>query len=165
MGGWRFRRRNISHSPALSARSKRMALERTLSIVKPDGVRANLIGEVYRRFEKAGLSIVAARMLHLSQREAEGFYAVHRERPFFKDLVRYMSSGPVIVQVLEGANAIARNRDLMGATDPKKAAPGTIRADLAASIEQNVVHGSDAPETAAREIAYFFSSTELHSRG
>ncbi|HVP32869.1 MAG TPA: nucleoside-diphosphate kinase [Steroidobacteraceae bacterium] len=141
-----------------------MALERTLSIVKPDGVRGNLIGEVYRRFEKAGLSIVGARMLHLSQREAEGFYAVHRERPFFKDLVRYMSSGPVVVQVLEGENAIARNRDLMGATDPKKAAPGTIRADLAASIEQNVVHGSDAPETAAREIAYFFSTTELHSR-
>jgi nucleoside-diphosphate kinase len=142
-----------------------MALERTLSIVKPDGVRANLIGEVYTRFEKAGLSIIAARMLHLSQREAEGFYAVHRERPFFKDLVRYMSSGPVVVQVLEGENAIARNRDLMGATDPKKAAPGTIRADLAASIEQNVVHGSDAPETAAREIAFFFSATELHSRG
>lgn len=141
-----------------------MALERTLSIVKPDGVRGNLIGEVYRRFEQAGLSIVAARMLHLSQREAEGFYAVHRERPFFKDLVRYMSSGPVIVQVLEGENAIARNRDLMGATDPKKAAPGTIRAELAASIEQNVVHGSDAPDTAAREIAYFFSTTELHSR-
>ena len=142
-----------------------MALERTLSIVKPDGVRGNLIGEVYRRFEKAGLSIIAARMLHLSQREAEGFYAVHRERPFFKDLVRYMSSGPVIVQVLEGENAIARNRDLMGATDPKKAAAGTIGADLAASIEQNVVHGSDAADTAAREIAYFFSTTELHSRG
>ena len=142
-----------------------MALERTLSIVKPDGIRANLIGEVYRRFEKAGLSIVAARMLHLSQREAEGFYAVHRERPFFKDLVRYMISGPIIVQVLEGENAIARNRDIMGATDPKKAAPGTIRADFAASIEQNVVHGSDAPDTAAREIAYFFSTTELHSRG
>jgi nucleoside-diphosphate kinase len=142
-----------------------MALERTLSIVKPDGVRGNLIGNVYARFEKAGLSIIAARMLHLSPREAEGFYAVHRERPFFKDLVRYMSSGPVIVQVLEGENAIARNRDLMGATDPKKAAAGTIRADLAASIEQNVVHGSDAPETAAREIAYFFRDTELHSRG
>jgi nucleoside-diphosphate kinase len=141
-----------------------MALERTLSIVKPDGVRGNHIGEVYRRFEKAGLSIIAARMLHLSQREAEGFYAVHRERPFFKDLVRYMSSGPVVVQVLEGENAIARNRDLMGATDPQKAAAGTIRADLAASIEQNVVHGSDAPETAAREIAYFFSTTELHPR-
>jgi nucleoside-diphosphate kinase len=142
-----------------------MALERTLSIVKPDGVRANLIGEVYRRFEKAGLSIVAARMLQLSQREAEGFYAVHRERPFFKDLVRYMSSGPVIVQVLEGEDAIARNREIMGATDPKKAAPGTIRADLATSIEQNVVHGSDAPATAAREIAYFFRDTELHPRG
>jgi nucleoside-diphosphate kinase len=142
-----------------------MALERTLSIVKPDGVKANQIGEVYRRFEKAGLSIVAARMLQLSQREAEGFYAVHRERPFFGDLVRYMSSGPVMVQVLEGENAIALNRDIMGATDPKKAAPGTIRADLASSIEQNVVHGSDAPDTAAREIAFFFSTTELHSRG
>jgi len=142
-----------------------MARERTLSIVKPDGVKANQIGEVYRRFEKAGLSIVAARMLQLSQREAEGFYAVHRERPFFKDLVRYMSSGPVMVQVLEGENAIALNRDIMGATDPKKAAPGTIRADLASSIEQNVVHGSDAPDTAAREIAFFFSTTELHSRG
>jgi len=142
-----------------------MALERTLSIVKPDGVRGNLIGEVYRRFERAGLSIIAARMLHLSQREAEGFYAVHRERPFFKDLVRYMISGPIILQVLEGENAIARNRDIMGATDPKRAAPGTIRADLAASIEQNVVHGSDAPDTAAREIAYFFSTTELHPRG
>lgn len=142
-----------------------MALERTLSIVKPDGVGRNLIGEVYRRFEKAGLSIIAARMMHLSQREAEGFYAVHRERPFYKDLVRYMTSGPVIVQVLEGENAIALNRDLMGATDPKKAAAGTIRADLALSIEQNVVHGSDALETAAREIAYFFSVTELHPRG
>jgi nucleoside-diphosphate kinase len=141
-----------------------MALERTLSIVKPDGVKANHIGEVYRRFERAGLSIIAARMLQLSQREAEGFYAVHRERPFFKDLVRYMSSGPVMVQVLEGESAISRNRDIMGATDPKKAAAGTIRADLASSIEQNVVHGSDAPETAAREIAYFFSDTELHSR-
>jgi nucleoside-diphosphate kinase len=141
-----------------------MALERTLSIVKPDGVRANLIGEVYCRLEKAGLSIIAARMLRLSQRDAEGFYAVHRERPFFKDLVRYMTSGPVMVQVLEGEEAIARNRDIMGATDPKKAAPGTIRADLASSIEQNVVHGSDAPETAAREIAYFFSATELQPR-
>jgi nucleoside-diphosphate kinase len=142
-----------------------MALERTLSIVKPDGVRGNLIGEVCRRFEQAGLSIIAARMLHLSQREAEGFYAVHRERPFFKDLVRYMSSGPVLVQVLEGESAIARNRDIMGATDPKKAAPGTIRADFAASIEQNVVHGSDAADTAALEIGYFFSTTELHPRG
>ncbi|MDE2450309.1 MAG: nucleoside-diphosphate kinase [Gammaproteobacteria bacterium] len=142
-----------------------MALERTLSIVKPDGVGRNLIGEVYRRFEKAGLTIVAARMMRLSEREAEGFYAVHRERPFFKDLVRYMTSGPVVVQVLEGENAIARNREIMGATDPKKAAPGTIRADLALSIEQNVVHGSDAQDTAAREIAYFFSATELHPRG
>ena len=141
-----------------------MALERTLSIVKPDAVRANLIGEVNRRLEKAGLSIIAARMQHLSQREAEGFYAVHRERPFFRDLVRFMISGPVVLQVLEGENAISRNRDIMGATDPKKAAPGTIRADLASSIEQNVVHGSDAPDTAAREIAYFFSVTELHPR-
>jgi nucleoside-diphosphate kinase len=141
-----------------------MALERTLSIVKPDGVKGNHIGEVYRRFEKAGLSIIAARMLHLSQREAEGFYVVHRERPFYKDLVRYMSSGPVMVQVLEGESAIAKNREIMGATDPKKAAPGTIRADLAASIEQNVVHGSDAAATAAGEIAYFFSATELHPR-
>ena len=141
-----------------------MALERTLSIVKPDAVRANLIGEVNRRLEKAGLSIIAARMQHLSQREAEGFYAVHRERPFFKDLVSFMISGPVVLQVLEGENAISRNRDIMGATDPKKAAPGTIRADLASSIEQNVVHGSDAPDTAAREIAYFFSVTELHPR-
>jgi nucleoside-diphosphate kinase len=142
-----------------------MALERTLSIVKPDGVSRNLIGEVYRRFEKAGLTVIAARMIRLSDREAEGFYAVHRERPFFKDLVRYMTSGPVVVQVLEGDNAIARNREIMGATDPKKAAPGTIRADLALSIEQNVVHGSDAPDTAAQEIAYFFRTTELYPRG
>jgi nucleoside-diphosphate kinase len=142
-----------------------MALERTLSIVKPDGVGRNLIGEVYRRFEKAGLTIIAARLLRLSEREAEGFYAVHRERSFFKDLVRYMTSGPVVVQVLEGENAIARNREIMGATDPQQAAPGTIRADLALSIEQNVVHGSDGPDTAAREIAYFFSVTELHPRG
>lgn len=141
-----------------------MALERTLSIVKPDGVSANLIGEVLRRLEKAGLTIIAARMRQLSQAEAEGFYAVHRERPFFKDLVRYMTSGPVLVQVLQGQNAIARNREIMGATDPKKAAAGTIRADLAKSIEQNVVHGSDAADTAAREIAYFFSETELHPR-
>ena len=138
-----------------------MALERTLSIVKPDGVQKNLIGEVYRRFEQAGLRIVAARMRHLTQTEAEGFYAVHRERPFFKDLVRYMTSGPVVVQVLEGDNAVARHRDIMGATDPKKAAPGTIRADLAASIEENVVHGSDSAENAATEIAYFFAQTEI----
>jgi nucleoside-diphosphate kinase len=142
-----------------------MALERTLSIVKPDGVRRNLIGEVYRRFEAAGLRVVAARMMHLSQREAEGFYAVHRERPFFKDLVAYMTSGPVIVQVLEGDNAVLKNREIMGATDPKKAAPGTIRADLAESIEANTVHGSDATDTAAKEIAYFFRETELCPRG
>jgi nucleoside-diphosphate kinase len=141
-----------------------MALERTLSIVKPDGVTRNLIGEVYRRLEQAGLRIVAARMMRLSQAEAEGFYAVHRERPFFKDLVRYMTSGPIIVQVLEGDNAIAKNREIMGATDPKKAAPGTIRADLAQSIEANTVHGSDAPETAAREITYFFRETEICPR-
>src|SRR5919107_5358830 len=141
-----------------------MASERTFSIVKPDGVARNLIGEVYRRFEKAGLTVIAARMQHLSQREAEGFYAVHAARPFFKDLVRYMTSGPVVVQVLEGENAIAKNREIMGATDPKKAAPGTIRADLAQSIEANTVHGSDAPDTAAREIAYFFRETEICSR-
>jgi nucleoside-diphosphate kinase len=142
-----------------------MALERTLSIVKPDGVSRNLIGEVYRRFETANFTIIAARMLRLSEREAEGFYAVHRERPFYRDLVRYMTSGPVVVQVLEGENAIALHRQIMGATDPKQAAPGTIRADLAQSIEENVVHGSDAPATAAREIGYFFSTTELHPRG
>ena len=141
-----------------------MAVERTLSIVKPDGVRKNVIGEVYRRFEQAGLQIVAARMMKLSQAQAEGFYAVHRERPFFKDLVSYMTSGPVIVQVLEGDNAVARHREIMGATDPKKAAPGTIRADLAESIEQNVVHGSDSLENAAREIGYFFAETELCAR-
>ncbi len=141
-----------------------MALERTLSIVKPDGVQKNLIGEVYRRFEKAGLRVIAARMLQLSTRDAEGFYAVHRERPFYKDLVRYMSSGPVVVQVLEGENAVARNREIMGATDPKKADPGTIRADLAASIEENVVHGSDSAENAAREISFFFAETELCPR-
>lgn len=142
-----------------------MALERTLSIVKPDGVARDLIGEVYRRFEQAGLKIVAARMLQLGTREAEGFYAVHRERPFFKDLVRYMTSGPVLVQVLQGESAIAKNREIMGATDPKKAAPGTIRADLATSIEQNVVHGSDSPETAAFEIGYFFAATQIFPRG
>ena len=141
-----------------------MALERTLSIVKPDGVARNLIGDVYRRFETAGLRITAARMLQLSTVQAESFYGVHRERPFFRDLVRYMCSGPVIAQVLEGDNAIARNREIMGATDPKKAAPGTIRADLAQSIEANVVHGSDAADTAEREIAFFFSGTELCPR-
>ena len=141
-----------------------MPIERTLSIVKPDGVGRNLIGEIINRFEKVGLRVVAARMLQLSQREAEGFYAVHRERPFFKDLVKFMTSGPVLVQVLEGEAAIAKNREVMGATDPKKAAAGTIRADLARSIDENVVHGSDAPETAAREIAYFFREIELCPR-
>jgi nucleoside-diphosphate kinase len=142
-----------------------MALERTFSIVKPDGVARNLVGQVLTRFEKAGLKVVAARMQHLSQREAEGFYAVHAARPFFKDLVKYMTSGPVLLQVLEGENAIAKNREIMGATDPKKAAPGTIRADFAESIEANTVHGSDAPETAAIEIAYFFRGTEICPRG
>jgi nucleoside-diphosphate kinase len=142
-----------------------MALERTFSIIKPDGVARNLIGEVLQRFEKAGLRVVAARMQHLSQRDAEGFYAVHAARPFFKDLVKYMTSGPVLLQVLEGENAIAKNREIMGATDPKKAAPGTIRADLAESIEANTVHGSDAPETAAKEITYFFRETEICPRG
>ena len=141
-----------------------MPIERTLSIVKPDGVGRNLIGEVYRRFEQAGLKIVAARMMHLSQAEAEGFYAVHRERPFFKDLVRFMISGPVMVQVLEGEDAIAKNREVMGATDPKKAAKGTIRADLAKSIDENIVHGSDAADTAAREIGYFFRDIEICRR-
>jgi nucleoside-diphosphate kinase len=141
-----------------------MPIERTLSIVKPDGVGRNLIGEIIHRFEKVGLQVVAARMMQLSQREAEGFYAVHRERPFFKDLVKFMTSGPVLVQVLEGEAAIAKNREVMGATDPKKAAAGTIRADLAHSIDQNVVHGSDAPDTAVREIAYFFREIELCPR-
>jgi nucleoside-diphosphate kinase len=142
-----------------------MALERTFSIVKPDGVARNLIGQVVARFEKAGLKVVAARLQHLSQKEAEGFYAVHAARPFYKDLVKYMTSGPVLLQVLEGENAILKNREIMGATDPKKAAPGTIRADFAESIEANTVHGSDAPETAAKEIAYFFRETEIVSRG
>jgi nucleoside-diphosphate kinase len=141
-----------------------MALERTFSIVKPDGVARNLIGEVYRRFEAAGLKIVAAKLVHLSKAEAEGFYAVHKARPFFNDLVRYMTSGPVVLQVLEGENAVLKNREIMGATDPKKADKGTIRADLAESIEANTVHGSDSPENAAIEIAYFFAQTEIHSR-
>ena len=141
-----------------------MALERTLSIIKPDAVRKNAIGQILARFEAAGLRIVAARMMHLSPAEAEGFYAVHRGRPFFNDLVQFMTSGPVLVQVLEGDNAIARNRELMGATDPKKAAKGTIRADLAESIDANAVHGSDAPETAKTEIAYFFAASEVFSR-
>jgi nucleoside-diphosphate kinase len=141
-----------------------MSLERTLSIVKPDGVQKNVIGDVYTRFEKAGLRIVAARMMHLTQAQAEAFYAIHRERPFFKDLCKYMTSGPVMVQALEGENAVAKNREVMGATDPKKAAPGTIRADLADSIEANVVHGSDSLENAAREIAFFFAETEICPR-
>ena len=133
-----------------------MAVERTLSIIKPDAVQKNVIGQILARFEKAGLRIIAARMTHLSRKEAEGFYAVHRERPFFKDLVEFMISGPVMIQVLEGENAIAKNRELMGATDPKKAAKGTIRADFADSIDANAVHGSDGPETARKEIAFFF---------
>jgi nucleoside-diphosphate kinase len=141
-----------------------MAVERTLSIVKPDGVAKNLIGEVYRRFEKAGLKVVAAKMMKLRQDQAEGFYAVHKARPFYADLVRYMTSGPVMVQVLEGESAIKANRDIMGATNPKQAAPGTIRADFAASIEENVVHGSDGPDTAKNEIAFFFSEAELCPR-
>ncbi len=141
-----------------------MPIERTLSIIKPDGVGRNLIGEVLGRFERAGLRIVAARMVRLSQQEAEGFYDVHRERPFFKDLVKFMTSGPVMVQVLEGEGAVAKNREVMGATDPKKAAKGTIRADLATSIDENIVHGSDAADTAAREIGYFFREIEVCPR-
>ncbi len=141
-----------------------MAIERTFSIVKPDAVAKNVIGKIQARFEEAGLTIVASKMKQLSRQEAEGFYAVHRERPFFNDLVTYMISGPVVLQVLEGEGAIAKNRELMGATDPKKAAPGTIRADFAESIEANAVHGSDAPETAAVEIAYFFPGSEIYSR-
>jgi nucleoside-diphosphate kinase len=141
-----------------------MAVERTISIIKPDAVAKNVIGEIYARFEKAGLKIVAAKMAHLSREQAEGFYAVHKERPFFNDLVSFMISGPVMIQVLEGENAIAVNRDLMGATNPAQAAPGTIRADFADSIDENAVHGSDGADTAAQEIAYFFKSDELHSR-
>ena len=141
-----------------------MANERTLSIIKPDAVAKNVIGEIYSRFEKADLKIVAAKMMHLTQEQAEGFYAEHKERPFFNDLVAFMTSGPVVVQVLEGEGAILKNRDLMGATDPKKAAPGTIRADFADSIDANAVHGSDAPETAAVEIAYFFPALNVYSR-
>lgn len=141
-----------------------MAIQRTLSIIKPDAVAKNVIGQIYTRFESNGLKIVAAQMRQLSKAEAEGFYAVHRERPFFADLVKFMTSGPVMIQVLEGEDAIAKNRALMGATDPKKAAPGTIRADFAESIDANAVHGSDAPETAAVEIAYFFPTLAIHSR-
>ncbi len=141
-----------------------MSFERTLSIIKPDAVAKNVIGQIFSRFEIRGLKIVAARMLHLSRAEAEGFYAVHRQRPFFNDLVNFMISGPVMVQVLEGEGAIQKNRDLMGATDPKKAAKGTIRADFADSIDANAVHGSDAAETAAVEIAYFFPTLNIYSR-
>ena len=141
-----------------------MAIERTISIIKPDAVAKNVIGDIYSRFEQAGLKIVAAKMKHLSRREAEGFYAVHKERPFFNDLVEFMTSGPVMIQVLEGEDAIAKNRELMGATNPAEAAPGTIRADHASTIDENAVHGSDAPETAATEIAYFFSTIEICPR-
>ena len=141
-----------------------MAIERTFSIVKPDAVAKNCIGEIYSRFEKAGLKIVAAKMLHLSREQAEGFYAVHKERPFFKDLVEFMISGPVMVQVLEGENAILANRAVMGATNPKEAEAGTIRADFASSIDENAVHGSDGPDTAKVEIAYFFKDDEIHPR-
>ena len=141
-----------------------MAVERTLSIVKPDAVAKNVIGEIYTRFERAGLKIVAARMMHLSRADAEGFYAVHKARPFFKDLVDFMTSGPVMIQVLEGENAVQSNRDLMGATDPKKADKGTIRADFAQSIDANAVHGSDSAENAAVEIAYFFPTVEICAR-
>ncbi|TCP07206.1 nucleoside-diphosphate kinase [Caldimonas thermodepolymerans] len=141
-----------------------MAVERTLSIIKPDAVAKNVIGQIYSRFEGAGLKIVAAKMVHLSRGETEQFYAVHKERPFFKDLVEFMISGPVMVQVLEGENAIAKNRELMGATDPKKAEKGTIRADFAESIDANAVHGSDGPETAAAEVAFFFPGMNIYSR-
>jgi nucleoside-diphosphate kinase len=141
-----------------------MAIERTFSIVKPDGVEKNLIGKVYSRFEKAGLKIIASRMLHLTHEQAEGFYAVHKERPFYDDLVAYMTSGPVVVQVLEGENAVQLNRDIMGATNPAEAEPGTIRADFAASIEENVVHGSDGQDTATEEISFFFSANEICAR-
>jgi len=141
-----------------------MAIERTLSIIKPDAVAKNVIGQIYSRFEGAGLKIIASRMTHLSRAQAEGFYAVHRGRPFFKDLVEFMVSGPIMVQVLEGENAIAKNRELMGATDPKKAAAGTIRADFADSIDANAVHGSDGADTARVEVTYFFPSLDVHSR-
>ena len=142
-----------------------MALERTLSIIKPDAVAKNVIGQIYSRFEGAGLKIAAAKLVHLSRAEAEQFYAVHAARPFFNDLVSFMISGPVMIQVLEGEGAILKNRELMGATDPKKAAPGTIRADFADSIDANAVHGSDAPETAAVEVAFFFPGLNVYNRG
>jgi len=148
----------------INTRNILMAVERTLSIIKPDAVAKNVIGGIYSRFEAAGLRIVAARMEHMTREEAEGFYAVHSARPFFKDLVGFMISGPVIIQVLEGEDAVAKHRDIMGATDPKKAAPGTIRADFADSIDENAVHGSDSLENATREISYFFRITELAPR-
>ena len=141
-----------------------MAIERTLSIIKPDAVAKNFIGKIYSRFEDNGLQIIAARMLHLSQEQAENFYAVHRERPFYKDLVEFMTSGPVMVQALEGENAIAKHRDIMGATDPKKADPGTIRADFATTVDENAVHGSDGPDTATAEIEFFFGADGLCPR-
>lgn len=141
-----------------------MAVERTLSIIKPDAVSKNHIGNIMNRFEQAGLQIIAARMKHLTQKQAEGFYAIHKERPFFKELVRFMTSGPVMISVLEGENAVAKHRDIMGATDPKKAAKGTIRADFATSIDENAVHGSDSLENAKNEISYFFRVTELCPR-
>ena len=165
----KFADRGVGNAPTqnldiLSPEQIDMALERTLSIIKPDAVAKNVIGEIYARFEKAGLKVVAAKMKHLSRKEAEGFYAVHRERPFFNALVEFMISGPVMIQALEGDNAILKNRELMGATNPKDAAPGTIRADFADSIDANAVHGSDAAETAKVEIAYFFAETEVFSR-
>ena len=141
-----------------------MAVERTFSIIKPDAVANNVVGAIYSRFEQAGLRIIAAKMAHLTRAQAEGFYAVHKERPFFKDLVNFMISGPLIMQVFEGENAIVRNREIMGATDPKQAAPGTIRADFASSIDENAVHGSDSPETAKSEIEYFFKANEICPR-
>lgn len=141
-----------------------MAVERTLSIIKPDAVAKNIIGEIYRRFEQAGLRIIAARMVHLSREQAHAFYAVHKDRPFFNDLVKFMTTGPVMVQVLEGENAVSRHRDIMGATNPKNAAPGTIRADFADSVEENAVHGSDAPEAARQEIAFFFEPNQICQR-
>jgi nucleoside-diphosphate kinase len=164
VGGLAAARQHRSKQTFRQSEPTAMAIERTLSIIKPDAVAKNVIGQILSRFESGGLKIVAARMMHLSRAEAEAFYGVHRERPFFKDLVGFMVSGPIMVQVLEGENAIAKNRELMGATDPKKAAPGTIRADFADSIDANAVHGSDAPETARNEIAFFFPSMSIHSR-
>jgi nucleoside-diphosphate kinase len=157
-----FDNNNLGHRPKTTER--KMAIERTLSIIKPDAVAKNVIGKIYQRFEEAGLKVAAARLVQLSSLEAGQFYAVHKERPFYESLVNFMISGPVMIQVLEGEGAIAKNRELMGATDPKKAAPGTIRADFADSIDANAVHGSDAPETAAEEIAFFFPGLNIYSR-